>query len=154
MASLHTVTRQLSALDINKKSTRPPSQQRQPSGDATSKLLSKYAAPSIKNAGHTAAPGSRPIGLVKQTSTATLRAGTSRPASPTKKFKPTAPVSRAPSEATIGQSQAQKGLADIGRYDGWLEDETKAGKQVINDEGADELALDSSMAQCVNVPCN
>ena len=155
MTSVHSLSRQVSALDINKKTTRS-TQIKQPSNE-TAKLLTKYAAPNVKSNTSAPAVGTRSTGLKKQPSTTAIQKqpsmvtagqGSARPASPTKKFKPTPTVSRTPSEAAVGQVQAQRGLDNIGNYDGGLErDETRASRaMVIEGEAAEELALDSSVA--------
>ncbi|KAF9265291.1 kinase-like protein [Marasmius fiardii PR-910] len=129
MATIGSVTRQIAALELNKKPTssaRPPLHTKQPSQTNVAKLLTKYAAP--------LPPSSNQNTLVK-------------PQKPIHKTQSSATSnSKIPASSSPAPEATQPGI-DIGKYDGGLEidDEERGGK--ISGEAATELALDSSSAR-------
>jgi hypothetical protein len=127
--SVNDLARQVSALDISSK-------------PSTSSRTDKSSTATV-----------RPSALKKQTSARSLKSQTSgtsttatfkRPASPIKKFKPT--QNTRTGETDGAKPQAQRGLADIGRYDGGLDGDDTEPQAVAKSETVDELALNSSMA--------
>ncbi|KAK1227336.1 Vacuolar protein sorting-associated protein 70 [Marasmius sp. AFHP31] len=124
MATIGSVTRQIAALELNKKpsSARPPLQHtKQPSQTNVAKLLTKYAAPLPPSQ-------AKPQKPVTGTSNKPATSGTSSSSS----------GSPAP-EAT------QAGI-DIGNYDGGLELENEKRGGTVTGDAATQLALDSSGA--------
>ncbi|KAJ3775114.1 other/AUR protein kinase [Lentinula raphanica] len=125
MASVSTLTQQLSTLDISKK--------QEPSTEF-SKLLTKYAAPNI------------PTKLKPSASTSTVRTKASVSSLKTQSQKPLHAAASQPNlhskfkHTKTGSVDTQKTI-DIGRYDGGLEADNAA--HVSVDEAPD-LALDSS----------
>lgn len=127
MASVRSVTQQLSALDLSKKQTtttssssKPTALTKQPSQTNVTKLLTKFAAPNPYTA-----PKAKPSTSSLRNQTTTTKSGTT---TPTETTQPT---------------------LDIGRYDGGLEeDNEKRGEKVLG-EAAEELALDSSVSRYV-----
>ncbi|KAL0574193.1 Vacuolar protein sorting-associated protein 70 [Marasmius crinis-equi] len=133
MATIGSVTRQIAALELNKKqptsSARPPLlHTKQPSQTNVAKLLTKYASPlpPSQNAKMTTAKPQKPV----------AQASTSSSSKP------------APAAASTGSpapEATQPGI-DIGNYDGGLEIENEKRGDKITGEAANELALDSSGA--------
>lgn len=146
MASIGSVTRQISSLDISGKKTTTHGPQassssnrlaKQPSQNNVSKLLTKYAAPNpFANASNkptypsslrNPVPSSGNLPSAGSSSTSLHKV---QPATSTK----------------AGQSVAQLSM-DIGKYDGGLEiDNEKRGERVYG-EAAEDLALDSSVSK-------
>ncbi|KAI3621149.1 vacuolar protein sorting-associated protein 70 [Moniliophthora roreri] len=125
MASVGSVTRQIAALELNKKATstaRPPLHTKQPTQTNVARLLTKYAAP-----------------LPAQQNTTT-------------KAKPVAqqPSKVASSSSSPAPEATQPGI-DIGNYDGGLELENEKRGEKIFGEAAEDLALDSSSASDFSV---
>ncbi|KAL0960909.1 hypothetical protein HGRIS_005918 [Hohenbuehelia grisea] len=136
MASVKSLTSQISALDINKKSASSslrPTHAKHPSQGSTGKLLTKYGA---ANAGST-------HGILKQTNPSSLRHPTAITNATTVNTTATTTTSRPPSP---GRDAARMGL-DIGRYDGGLETENEKRGEKVYGEAAQELALDSSVSR-------
>ena len=132
MASVGTVTRQIAALEISTKpstannnsnsgggTTRPLSNIKQPQSNVA-KLLTKYAAPN---------PSSR-----NPLNSATSSATSTQP----RAVQPSQSHSALPSTHPV---------LDIGNYDGGLELENEKRGEEVFGEAAQDLALDSSIAQ-------
>lgn len=127
MASVSSLTRQISALEISSKpntTSRPPAtqpgHQKKPSQPNVTKLLSKYAAPNPSVNAHTIT-----------TTTLKLAANASKTLS---SATPSPPL------------PAQPAVIDIGRYDGGFEIDNETRGEMVTGPAAEELALDSSVA--------
>lgn len=148
MATVASLTRKISALDISSKnvpaassSTTKPTHSRQPSQPNVAKLLTKFAAPNPP-------PNLRS----QQPDSAKLKATSSQSS-----LKPTSSQSslRNPSAATnatitdVRTSSPVDGSArplDIGKYDGGLENDEDRRGTGVSGEAAKDLALDSRSA--------
>lgn len=122
MASVSSITRQISALDISKKepiaTSSSKSLVKQPSEVNVTKLLTKFAAPN---------PFSNSL---------------NKPANPSSLRNPTPGGSQS---STSKPGHATHSSIDIGSYDGGLElDNEKRGERVFG-QAAEELALNSSL---------
>lgn len=139
MASVGAVTRQIAALEISNKTSaansnsnggngtaRPLSHIKQPSQSNVAKLLTKYGAPN-PYASKPTHPSSLRNPLNDATSSTQSRT-----------------VQPSQSQAAIGSTHS--GL-DIGNYDGGLELEYEKRGEKVFGEAAQDLALDSSVAQ-------
>ncbi|OCH90459.1 kinase-like protein [Obba rivulosa] len=128
MASVGSLTRQFSALEVSSKqnSANParPTHQKKPSQNNVSKLLTKYAAPNpfptSQSAPATAIPKSTPTNSLQNKQA-------SRPPSPAKHAAPP--------------------TVDIGRYDGGFEIDNESRGERVYGEAAEALALDSSVSR-------
>ncbi len=136
MASIGSLTRQISALEItNKKTTTAQGSNsnnrllKQPSQQNVSKLLTKYAAPNpFANASN------KPI------NSSSLR-------NPTPTTLPSTNSSSSSIEKIAKHRHGADPSIDIGKYDGGLEiDNEKRGEKVYG-KAAEELALDSSVSE-------
>lgn len=135
MASIASLTRQMSSLDVSGKnkpttttttttsSARPPLHSKQPSQTNVAKLLTKFAAPHQTNL---------PAKITKTASSSTLR---SQSAQSTEKPPPE-------------KQRSKADTLEIGAYDGGLDNDT--GGAAISAEAEKHLAVDSSVAVCVS----
>ena len=125
MASVSSITRQISSLEISNKkptatSSYKPPLMKQPSQTNVAKLLTKFAAPN---------PFSNP---------------SSKPTNPSSLRNPTPGVGQSSTSKSV---HATNSSIDIGNYDGGLElDNEKRGEPVYG-EAAEELALNSSLSR-------
>ncbi|KAF5315293.1 hypothetical protein D9619_007382 [Psilocybe cf. subviscida] len=129
MASLNSVTRQLSAMDLNKKaapaggsSIRAPTSKPAPPTQNVTKLLSKFAAPN-------------PFANTSN-----------KPTNPSSLRHPT-PNTQASSSSSTKPGLTSQPSFDIGNYDGGLEIENEKRGEKVYGEAAEELALDSSVSR-------
>ncbi|KAJ8462454.1 hypothetical protein ONZ45_g17924 [Pleurotus djamor] len=132
MTSVSSLTRQISALDINGKkpltssssAVNRPTHAKHPSQGNINKLLTKYAAPN---------PFS--------TNTTTATTTTKQPSSLRQ------PAATAGGSNHTSRDAAPKDAFDIGRYDGGLEIENEKRGEKVYGEAAEQLALDSSVSR-------
>ncbi|KAJ8518270.1 hypothetical protein ONZ45_g4628 [Pleurotus djamor] len=132
MTSVSSLTRQISALDINGKkpltssssTINRPTHAKHPSQGNINKLLTKYAAPN---------PFS--------TNTTTATTTTKQPSSLRQ------PAATAGGSNHTSRDAAPKDAFDIGRYDGGLEIENEKRGEKVYGEAAEQLALDSSVSR-------
>jgi len=132
MASVGSVTRQISALEISSKkgnssssSSLKSSLSKQPSQANVSKLLTKFAAPAFPASSH----------------------GSSKPLYPSSLRNPTPGTTSSSKTASTTLTQSKQQPIDIGQYDGGLEIENEKRGERVYGEAAEELALDSSISR-------
>lgn len=156
-ASVDSVTRQLSGMDINPKKALPSStsssklgHSKQPSQQNVAKLLSKYAAPNPPNPSGLSSAASSNNVAQPSAAMAKLKATSSQPSLRNLTNAPNSKsTAAAGTTAKIREHPPAEGSTqpiDIGTYDGGLEREYARRGSTISGEAAQDLALDSSNA--------
>jgi len=133
MASVGSVTRQIAALEISNKkgnssssSSLKSSISKQPGQANVSKLLTKFAAPTLP---------------------ASSSYGSSKPLHPSSLRNPTPGTMSSSKTASTISTQSKQQPMDIGQYDGGLEIENEKRGERVYGEAAEDLALDSSISR-------
>jgi hypothetical protein len=131
MASVQSLTRQISNLDLNKQNAKP-THTKQPSQTNVSKLLTKFAAP---NLAADASTSTKPVPLGHARTNSTTSKTQPAPSALKKQASAASTISRPPSPSKKGDG------TDIGTYDGALDRDEG---ELVYGEAAEDLALDSS----------